>query len=156
MKVTAEEVKEALGYIANPATAYDAWLNTTSRIKAYAKVTGTKGDATKIVVISNTDTKYDGTYSVTVTKAENGYKVVAAKKSGAEHVINVTVASNGDIKAESAKYVATCDKNATSVVVTNKETGTTATLKKADGKYTATLPADKAADLQIVQEVKAN
>ena len=156
VKVTAEEVKEALGYIANPATAYDAWLNTTSRIKAYAKVTGTKGDATKIVVISNTDTKYDGTYSVTVTKAENGYKVVAAKESGAEHVINVTVASNGDIKAESAKYVATCDKNATSVVVTNKETGTTATLKKADGKYTATLPADKAADLQIVQEVKAN
>ena len=156
VKFTADEVKEALGYVANPAKGYEAWLNTTSRIKAYAKVTGTKGSATKTVVISNTDTKYDGTYSVTVTKAANGYKVVAAKKSGAEHVINVTVAANGNITAESAKYVATCDKNATSVVVTNKETGKTATLKKSNGKYTATLPADKAADLQIVQEVKAN
>lgn len=157
VKFTAAEVKEALGYVANPATAYDAWLNTTSRIKAYAKVTGTKGSATKTVVISNTDTKYDGTYSVTVTKTENGYKVVATNTATkAEREINVTVASNGTITAENAKYVATSDKNATSVVVTNKETGKTATLKKADGKYTITLPANKAADLQIVQEVKAN
>lgn len=153
VKFTAAEVKEILGYIANPASAYQTWLDTTSRIKApVAKITGTKGSNEKTVILSNTKTQYDGTYNVTVTKAADGYKVVAVK-DGVEHVINVTVASNGDIKAESAKYVLTCDKNATSVVITNKETQNQATVKKADGKYTITLPESKAADLTIVQEV---
>ena len=156
VKFTAAEVKEALGYIANPASAYDTWLNTTSRMKAYVKVTGTKGSATKIVEISNTGTKYDGSYNVTVTKEANGYKVLASNKAGVKKTINVTIAANGNITAESTEYVVTSDKDATAVVATNKETGKTAILKKENGTYTITLPADKASDLQIVQEVKVN
>ena len=154
VKFTAAEVKEILGYISDPASTYKEWVNTTSHIKApILKITGTKGSNEKKVVISNTKTQYDGTYNVKITKVTDGYKIVS-KKDGVENIINVTVSSNGNITAEGPKYTFTSDKNVTSVVLTSKASQNKATVKKADGKYTITLPESKAADLTIVQEVK--
>ena len=155
-KFTSAEVKEILGFIADPASAYKEWLNTTSRVKApFVKITGTKGSATKTMVLSNLDTEsYNDTYNTTVTEVTDGYKVVAKSTTkDAEHVINVAVASDGKITAESAKYLLTSDKNATSVVFTNKDTQNKATLTRSNGKYTVTVPADKAGNLTIVEEI---
>ena len=154
--LTAADVKEALGYLADPASAYKEWLATTLRTELFTTVSGAKGDATKIVKLVNTGTDYDGTYEVTVTEETVGTKYnvkVVREDTGATRNIKVTVASNGTVTAESNKYKVVSDKTAANVTATNKENGNVYTAKKSNGKYTIELPASIGKDLTITQTV---
>lgn len=153
---TAADVKEALGYLSAPKTAYQKWLDTTTRTVGFVTVSGKKG-ATKTLTLMNTDTDYDGTYEATVTEETAGtkYKVVLVKEATGEiHNITVTVASNGTVTAKSAKYTVVSDKTATNITITNNKTGNKYTTKKSNGKYTIELPASIGKDLTITQTVK--
>lgn len=152
---TAADVKEALGYLSAPKTAYQKWLDTTSRTVGFVTASG-KG-ATKTLTLMDTDTDYDGTYEVTVTEETAGtkYKVVVVREAtGETHNITVTVASNGTVTAKSAKYTVVSDKTATNVTVTNNKTGNKYKAKKSNGKYTIELPASIGKGLTITQTVK--
>ena len=154
--LSAADVKEALGYLGNPASAYKEWLATTSRTELFVTVEGTKGSATKTVTVTNVNDQYNGEYTVTVTevKARTEYNVKAVKTStGATRNIKVTVASNGTVTAESNKYKVVSDKSATNVTITNKESNSTYTTKKSNGKYTIELPASIGKDVTITQTV---
>ena len=153
---SAADVKEALRYLGNPASAYKEWLATTSRTESFVTVEGTKGSATKTVKVTNVNDQYNGEYTVTVTEEKAGteYSVKAVKNStGATRNIKVTVASNGTVTAESDKYKVESDKTATIVTATNKENGNVYTAKKSNGKYTIELPASIVKDLTITQTV---
>lgn len=154
--LSAADVKEALRYLGNPASAYKEWLATTSRTESFVTVEGTKGSATKTVKVTNVNDQYNGEYTVTVTEEKAGteYSVKAVKNStGATRNIKVTVASNGTVTAESDKYKVESDKTATIVTATNKENGNVYTAKKSNGKYTIELPASIVKDLTITQTV---
>ena len=157
--VTAADVKEALGYFTNPASAYNTWVATTERAEAgnLVSVTGDKNSTTKKVVVKNTNTQYDGTYTVDVKEVKAGteYAVTATKENGKVHNIKVTVASNGAVTAVSNKYTVTSDKDAVNVKVVNNETNkTVATATKANDEYTITLPAGKVSGLTIDQYIE--
>lgn len=63
--IAAKEAKEALGYLEDPASGYKAWLNTSHREEGFVSVLG-KGKTKTVTLTANT--KYDGTYEVTVTE----------------------------------------------------------------------------------------
>lgn len=158
--VTAAEVKEALGYLTSPASAYKTWLETTQRSEAgnLISVTGDKNSTTKTVVVKNTNTQYDGTYLVNAKEVKAGteYAVTATRKdNGKVHNIKVTVAANGTVTAVSNKYTVTSDKDAVNVTVVNNETKKTVfTATKANGEYTITLPAGKISGVTIEQYIE--
>lgn len=158
--VTAADVKEAVGYLTNPASAYKTWVETTQRAEAgnLISVTGDKNSTTKTVVVKNTNTQYDGTYVVDAKEVKAGteYAVTATKKdNGKVHNIKVTVAANGTVTAVSNKYTVTSDKDAVNVTVVNNETKKTVfTATKANGEYTITLPAGKVSGLTIEQYIE--
>lgn len=158
--VTAAEVKEALGYLTNPASAYKTWVETTQRAEAgnLITVTGEKNSTTKTVVVKNTNTQYDGTYLVDAKEVKAGteYAVTATRKdNGKVHNIKVTVAANGTVTAVSNKYTVTSDKDAVNVTVVNNETKKTVfTATKANGEYTITLPAGKISGVTIEQYIE--
>ena len=135
--ITADEAKEALGYLADPASGYKAWVNTASRTKGFVSVSG-KGN-TKTVTLANTGTKYDDDYTVTVTEVTAGkeYKVHAVRKTtGGTRDITVTV-NNGTVTAK------------------NDKTGAEYTTKQENGKYSIELPASLGNNVTIIQTVAA-
>lgn len=156
VEISAAQVKEALGYIADPAAGFKAWESKENFTLGVLSATG-KG-ATKTATIKGTS-NYDGKYTATVTKvSDTEYAVVASKldKNGnkvKDHNIKVTVAKDGTVTATSAKYVVTSDKNATNIVVKDAAGKVIASATAKDGKYTVKLPADKAKDLTITQYV---
>lgn len=156
VEVTGAQVKEALGYVADPAAGFKAWESTENFTLGVLTANG-KG-ATKKATIKGTS-NYDGDYTATATKvSDTEYKVVASKldKNGnkvKDHNIKVTVAKDGTVTATSAKYVVTSDKNATNIEVKDAAGKVVASAVAKDGKYTVKLPADKAKDLTITQYV---
>ena len=151
VEISAAQVKEALGYIANPAAGFKAWESKENFTLGVLSATG-KG-ATKTATIKGTS-NYDGKYTATVTKvSDTEYAVVAKSEKGQNHNIKVTVAKDGTVTATSAKYVVTSDKNATNIVVKDAAGKVIASAIAKDGKYTVKLPADKAKDLTITQYV---
>ena len=151
VEISAAQVKEALGYIADPAAGFKAWESKENFTLGVLSATG-KG-ATKTVTIKGTS-NYDGKYTATVTKvSDTEYAVVAKSEKGQNHNIKVTVAKDGTVTATSAKYVVTSDKNATNIVVKDAAGKVIASATAKDGKYTVKLPADKAKDLTITQYV---
>ena len=151
VEVTGAQVKEALGYVADPAAGFKAWESTENFTLGVLTAEG-KG-ATKTATIKGTS-NYDGKYTATVTKvSDTEYKVVAKAENGKEHNIKVTVAKDGTVTAASAKYVVTSDKNATNIEVKDAAGKVVASAVAKDGKYTVKLPADKAKDLTITQYV---
>ena len=151
VEISAAQVKEALGYIANPAAGFKAWESKENFTLGVLSATG-KG-ATKTATIKGTS-NYDGKYTATVTKvSDTEYAVVAKSEKGQNHNIKVTVAKDGTVTATSAKYVVTSDKNATNIVVKDAAGKVIASATAKDGKYTVKLPADKAKDLTITQYV---
>ena len=88
--ISAKEAKEALGYLDNPESGYQAWVSG-------------KGNTKTVTLTANT--KYAGKYEVTVTKVTAGkvYKVHAERKAtGGTRDITVTV-SNGVVTAKNDK-----------------------------------------------------
>ena len=151
VEISAAQVKEALGYIANPAAGFKAWESKEDFTLGVLTAKG-KG-ATKTATIKGTS-NYDGNYTTTVTKvSDTEYAVVAKSEKGQAHNIKVTVAKDGTVTATSAKYVVTSDKNATNIVVKDAAGKVVASATAKDGKYTVKLPADKAKDLIITQYV---
>ena len=151
VEISAAQVKEALGYIADPAAGFKAWESKENFTLGVLTATG-KG-ATKTATIKGTS-NYDGKYTATVTKvSDTEYAVVAKSEKGQNHNIKVTVAKDGTVTATSAKYVVTSDKNATNIVVKDAAGKVIASATAKDGKYTVKLPADKAKDLTITQYV---
>lgn len=151
VEVTGAQVKEALGYVADPAAGFKAWESTENFTLGVLTAEG-KG-ATKTATIKGTS-NYDGKYTATVTKvSDTEYKIVAKAENGKEHNIKVTVAKDGTVTAASAKYVVTSDKNATNIEVKDAAGKVVASAVAKDGKYTVKLPADKAKDLTITQYV---
>ena len=151
VEISAAQVKEALGYIANPAAGFKAWESKEDFTLGVLTAKG-KG-ATKTATIKGTS-NYDGNYKTTVTKvSDTEYAVVAKSEKGQAHNIKVTVAKDGTVTATSAKYVVTSDKNATNIVVKDAAGKVVASATAKDGKYTVKLPADKAKDLIITQYV---
>ena len=151
VEISAAQVKEALGYIADPAAGFKAWESKENFTLGVLSATG-KG-ATKTATIKGTS-NYDGKYTATVTKvSDTEYAVVAKSEKGQNHNIKVTVAKDGTVTATSAKYVVTSDKNATNIVVKDAAGKVIASATAKDGKYTVKLPADKAKDLTITQYV---
>ena len=107
VEISAAQVKEALGYIANPAAGFKAWESKENFTLGVLSATG-KG-ATKTATIKGTS-NYDGKYTATVTKvSDTEYAVVAKSEKGQNHNIKVTVAKDGTVTATSAKYVVTSD-----------------------------------------------
>ena len=151
VEISAAQVKEALGYIADPAAGFKAWESKENFTLGVLSAIG-KG-ATKTATIKGTS-NYDGKYTATVTKvSDTEYAVVAKSEKGQNHNIKVTVAKDGTVTATSAKYVVTSDKNATNIVVKDAAGKVIASATAKDGKYTVKLPADKAKDLTITQYV---
>lgn len=151
VEISAAQVKEALGYIADPAAGFKAWESKENFTLGVLTATG-KG-ATKTAMIKGTS-NYDGKYTATVTKvSDTEYNVVAKAENGKDHNIKVTVTKDGTVTATSAKYVVTSDKNATNIVVKDAAGKVVASATAKDGKYTVKLPADKAKDLTITQYV---
>ena len=151
VEISAAQVKEALGYIADPAAGFKAWESKENFTLGVLSANG-KG-ATKTATIKGTS-NYDGTYTATVTKvSDTEYAVAAKSEKGQNHNIKVTVAKDGTVTATSAKYVVTSDKNATNIVVKDAAGKVIASATAKDGKYTVKLPADKAKDLTITQYV---
>ena len=151
VEISAAQVKEALGYIADPAAGFKAWESKENFTLGVVSANG-KG-ATKTATIKGTS-NYDGKYTATVTKvSDTEYAVVAKSEKGQNHNIKVTVAKDGTVTATSAKYVVTSDKNATNIVVKDAAGKVIASATAKDGKYTVKLPADKAKDLTITQYV---
>ena len=100
--ISAKEAKEALGYLDNPESGYQAWVNTSYREKGFVSVSG-KGNTKTVTLTANT--KYAGKYEVTVTKVAVGkeYKVHAERKAtGGTRDITVTV-NNGVVTAKNDK-----------------------------------------------------
>jgi hypothetical protein len=132
--ISAKEAKEALGYLDNPESGYQAWVNTSYREKGFVSVSG-KGN-TKTVTLT-TNTKYAGTYEVTVTEVNVGkeYKVHAKRvTTGGTRDITVTV-NNGVVTAK------------------NDKTGVEYTAQKENGKYSIELPESIGNNVTIIQTV---
>ena len=132
--ISAKEAKEALGYLDNPESGYQAWVNTSYREKGFVSVSG-KGNTKTVTLTANT--KYAGKYEVTVTKVAVGkeYKVLAERKAtGGTRDITVTV-NNGVVTAK------------------NDKTGVEYTAQKENGKYSIELPESIGNNVTIIQTV---
>lgn len=131
--ISAKEAKEALGYLDNPESGYQAWVNTSYREKGFVSVSGK--DNTKTVTLT-ANTKYAGKYEVTVTKVTGKvYKVHAERKAtGGTRDITVTV-NNGVVTAK------------------NDKTGVEYTAQKENGKYSIELPESIGNNVTIIQTV---
>lgn len=132
--ISAKEAKEALGYLDNPESGYQAWVNTSYREKGFVSVSG-KGNTKTVTLTANT--KYAGKYEVTVTKVAVGkeYKVHAERKAtGGTRDITVTV-NNGVVTAK------------------NDKTGVEYTAQKENGKYSIELPESIGNNVTIIQTV---
>lgn len=137
--IAAKEAKEALGYLEDPASGYKAWLNTSHREEGFVSVLG-KGKTKTVTLTANT--KYDGTYEVTVTEVTvtgvtvgKGYKVHAKRKAtGGTRDITVIV-NNGVVTAK------------------NDKTGVEYTAQKENGKYSIELPESIGNNVTIIQTV---
>ena len=131
---SAKEAKEALGYLDNPESGYQAWVNTSYREKGFVSVSG-KGNTKTVTLTANT--KYAGKYEVTVTEVSVGkeYKVHAKRvTTGGTRDITVTV-SNGVVTAK------------------NDKTGVEYTAQKENGKYSIELPESIGNNVTIIQTV---
>ena len=132
--ISAKEAKEALGYLDNPESGYQAWVNTSYREKGFVSVSG-KGNTKTVTLTANT--KYAGKYEVTVTEVSVGkeYKVHAKRvTTGGTRDITVTV-SNGVVTAK------------------NDKTGVEYTAQKENGKYSIELPESIGNNETIIQTV---
>ena len=132
--ISAKEAKEALGYLDNPESGYQAWVNTSYREKGFVSVSG-KGNTKTVTLTANT--KYAGKYEVTVTEVNVGkeYKVHAERKAtGGTRDITVTV-NNGVVTAK------------------NDKTGVEYTAQKENGKYSIELPESIGNNVTIIQTV---
>ena len=132
--ISAKEAKEALGYLDNPESGYQAWVNTSYREKGFVSVSG-KGNTKTVTLTANT--KYAGKYEVTVTEVSVGkeYKVHAKRvTTGGTRDITVTV-SNGVVTAK------------------NDKTGVEYTAQKENGKYSIELPESIGNNVTIIQTV---
>ena len=132
--ISAKEAKEALGYLDDPESGYQAWVNTSYREKGFVSVSG-KGNTKTVTLTANT--KYAGKYEVTVTKVTAGkvYKVHAERKAtGGTRDITVTV-NNGVVTAK------------------NDKTGVEYTAQKENGKYSIELPESIGNNVTIIQTV---
>ena len=132
--ISAKEAKEALGYLDNPESGYQAWVNTSYREKGFVSVSG-KGNTKTVTLTANT--KYAGKYEVTVTKVTAGkvYKVHAERKAtGGTRDITVIV-NNGVVTAK------------------NDKTGVEYTAQKENGKYSIELPESIGNNVTIIQTV---
>lgn len=132
--ISAKEAKEALGYLDNPESGYQAWVNTSYREKGFVSVSG-KGNTKTVILTANT--KYAGKYEVTVTEVSVGkeYKVHAKRvTTGGTRDITVTV-SNGVVTAK------------------NDKTGVEYTAQKENGKYSIELPESIGNNVTIIQTV---
>ena len=126
--------KEALGYLDNPESGYQAWVNTSYREKGFVSVSG-KGNTKTVTLTANT--KYAGKYEVTVTEVSVGkeYKVHAKRvTTGGTRDITVTV-NNGVVTAK------------------NDKTGVKYTAQKENGKYSIELPESIGNNVTIIQTV---
>lgn len=126
--------KEALGYLDNPESGYQAWVNTSYREKGFVSVSG-KGNTKTVTLTANT--KYAGKYEVTVTKVTAGkeYKVHAKRvTTGGTRDITVTV-NNGVVTAK------------------NDKTAVKYTAQKENGKYSIELPESIGNNVTIIQTV---
>ena len=131
--IAAKEAKEALGYLEDPASGYKAWLNTSHREEGFVSVLG-KGKTKTVTLTANT--KYDGTYEVTVTEVTvgKGYKVHAKRvATGGTRDITVTV-NNGVVTAK------------------NDKTGVEYKAQKENGKYSIELPESIGNNVTITQK----
>ena len=129
-----KEAKEALGYLDNPESGYQAWVNTSYREKGFVSESG-KGNTKTVTLTANT--KYAGKYEVTVTEVSVGkeYKVHAKRvTTGGTRDITVTV-SNGVVTAK------------------NDKTGVEYTAQKENGKYSIELPESIGNNVTIIQTV---
>lgn len=132
--ISAKEAKEALGYLDNPESGYQAWVNTSYREKGFVSVSG-KGNTKTVTLTANT--KYAGKYEVTVTKVTAGkeYKVHAKRvTTGGTRDITVTV-NNGVVTAK------------------NDKTAVKYTAQKENGKYSIELPESIGNNVTIIQTV---
>lgn len=132
--ISAKEAKEALGYLDNPESGYQAWVNTSYREKGFVSVSG-KGNTKTVTLTANT--KYAGKYEVTVTEVSVGkeYKVHAKRvTTGGTRDITVTV-NNGVVTAK------------------NDKTGVEYTAQKENGKYSIELPESIGNNVTIIQTV---
>ena len=132
--ISAKEAKEALGYLDNPESGYQAWVNTSYREKGFVSVSG-KGNTKTVTLTANT--KYAGPYEVTVTEVTVGeeYKVHAKRvATGGTRDITVTV-NNGVVTAK------------------NDKTSVEYTAKKENGKYSIELPESIGNNVTIIQTV---
>ena len=132
--ISAKEAKEALGYLDNPESGYQAWVNTSYREKGFVSVSG-KGNTKTVTLTANT--KYAGKYEVTVTEVSVGkeYKVDAKiVTTGGTRDITVTV-NNGVVTAK------------------NDKTGVKYTAQKENGKYSIELPESIGNNVTIIQTV---
>lgn len=126
--------KEALGYLDNPESGYQAWVNTSYREKGFVSVSG-KGNTKTVTLTANT--KYAGKYEVTVTEVSVGkeYKVHAKRvTTGGTRDITVTV-NNGVVTAK------------------NDKTAVKYTAQKENGKYSIELPESIGNNVTIIQTV---
>ena len=127
-----KEAKEALGYLDNPESGYQAWVNTSYREKGFVSVSG-KGNTKTVTLTANT--KYAGKYEVTVTKVAVGKEYKAERKAtGGTRDITVTV-NNGVVTAK------------------NDKTGVEYTAQKENGKYSIELPESIGNNVTIIQTV---
>ena len=132
--ISAKEAKEALGYLDNPESGYQAWVNTSYREKGFVSVSG-KGNTKTVTLTANT--KYAGKYEVTVTEVSVGkeYKVHAKRvTTGGTRDITVTV-NNGVVTAK------------------NDKTAVKYTAQKENGKYSIELPESIGNNVTIIQTV---
>lgn len=132
--ISAKEAKEALGYLDNPESGYQAWVNTSYREKGFVSVSG-KGNIKTVTLTANT--KYAGPYEVTVTEVTAGeeYKVHAKRvATGGTRDITVTV-NNGVVTAK------------------NDKTDVEYAAQKENGKYSIELPKSIGNNVTIIQTV---
>lgn len=155
--VTGTQVENGFNYLADPAKAYTKWMSTSSYTDYSGIVTVNGTGAEKTVVVKGT-TNYDGSYKVKIeeVKAGTDYKVTVTDKDNKVHNIKVTVAEDGSVVAESAKYTATVNAAATEFALVRKsDDKTIAKATKANGNYELSLLEEKAADISIEYLAKA-
>lgn len=137
--IAAKEAKEALGYLEDPASGYKAWLNTSHREEGFVSVLG-KGKTKTVTLTANT--KYDGTYEVTVTEVT---------------VTGVTVGKGYKVHAKRVATGGTCDITVTVnngvVTAKNDKTGVEYKAQKENGKYSIELPESIGNNVTIIQTV---
>ena len=136
--IAAKEAKEALGYLEDPASGYKAWLNTSHREEGFVSVLG-KGKTKTVTLTANT--KYDGTYEVTVTEVT---------------VTGVTVGKGYKVHAKRVATGGTCDITVTVnngvVTAKNDKTGVEYKAQKENGKYSIELPESIGNNVTITQK----